>query len=254
MDKVNQIIPSSTERSYSCELCKDVEMIPEKDEEGNVRYRPCPCVFAKQARKRMEESGLKESIDTYTFDSFETKTTMQKTMKDTARRYLDTLIKEWKSPRRPWLYVGGNPGSGKTHICTAVCGELLKANVRVVYMQWLDEARKLKFCVNDDNFDELVEDYINVPVLYIDDFLKQKYTNNPVFTEADIKIAFTILNGRYIRNNPTIISSEWSLVNQLMAADEGVFSRVYERCKGYTVNISRNQQNNYRMTGGSADG
>ena len=58
-------------------------------------------------------------------------------------------------------------------------------------------------------------------------------------TEADIKIAFTILNARYIRNKPTIISSEWDLVDQLLEADEGVFSRVYERCKNHMVIIMR---------------
>lgn len=147
----------------------------------------------------------------------------------------------------PWLYVGGNPGSGKTHICTAVCGELLKHNIGVKYMQWLDEARKLKAGVNDEDFEDSVSGYTAVSVLYIDDLLKQKYSPDPTFTEADIKIAFTILNARYIMNKPTIISSEWSLLDHLLPADEGVFSRVYERCKGYTVTVDRNPQNNYRL-------
>jgi DNA replication protein DnaC len=86
-------------------------------------------------------------------------------------------------------------------------------------------------------------------VLYIDDMLKQKYTERPTFTEADIKVAFMILNGRYLMNKPTIISSEWDLIDQLMEADEGVFSRVYERCKKHIVSIDRNPENNYRLAG-----
>lgn len=63
-----------------------------------------------------------------------------------------------------------------------------------------------------------------------------------------IKIAFTIINARYLMNKPTIISSEWDLVNQLLPADEGVFSRVYERCKGNRLTIERKMENNYRLT------
>ena len=114
-------------------------------------------------------------------------------------------------------------------------------------MQWVEDARKLKAGVNDDDFEDQVQEYISVSLLYIDDLLKQKYTPDPTFTEADIKIAFTILNNRYLLNKPTIISSEWDLIEQLLPADEGVFSRVYERCKGYTVSIGRDPANNYRL-------
>ena len=208
----------------------------------------CPCQLAKEAKARMENSGLKDALELQTFDSFITKSEMQKAIKSLAERYLTDLFNESDNPRRPWLYIGGSPGSGKTHICTAVCGELLKRNVSVRYMQWLDVARRLKAFVNDESFDDEVEKYINVSVLYIDDLLKQKYVQNPVFTEADIKIAFTILNGRYLQNKPTIITSEWDLMDQLMPADEGVFSRVYERSKKHVIMISRRPENNYRRT------
>lgn len=114
-------------------------------------------------------------------------------------------------------------------------------------MQWIDESRRLKANINDNNFEDQVQEYINVSLLYIDDLLKQKYTPNPTFSESDIKIAFTILNARYLRNKPTIISSEWDLINQLLPVDEGVFSRVYERCKEYTVYVERDPGNNYRL-------
>ena len=119
-------------------------------------------------------------------------------------------------------------------------------------MKQTAEKYLLKAYVNEPDFEDEVEDYINVPVLYIDDLLKQKYVDNPAFTEADIKIAFTILNARYLLNRPTIISTEWDLLDQLLPADEGVFSRVYERCKGFTLNIDRSPENNYRLRRGTA--
>lgn len=195
----------------------------------------------------MRQSGLSEALDTQTFETFVTRTETQKKIKEAGLKYLDNLFAVKNNPRRPWFYVGGNPGSGKTHICTAICGEILKRNIGVRYMQWLDVSRRLKANVNDEDFEDEVADYINVSVLYIDDLLKQKYSPNPVFSEADIKIAFTILNARYIQNKPTIISSEWDLINQLLPADEGVFSRVYERSKGHWLTIERTPENNFRL-------
>lgn len=248
MERFGQHIPSLTSNpvKYKCELCKDSGWI-ETDQETRTVAK-CSCRLAREAEDRMRHSGLSEALDTQTFETFVTRTETQKKIKEAGLRYLDNLFAVKNNPRRPWFYVGGNPGSGKTHICTAICGEILKRNIGVRYMQWLDVSRRLKANVNDEDFEDEVAEYINVSVLYIDDLLKQKYTENPTFTEADIKIAFTILNARYLMNKPTIISSEWDLVNQLLPADEGVFSRVYERCKGNRLTIERKMENNYRLT------
>lgn len=242
---------SSDSEQYSCPVCKDTRMISWKDEEGRLTTRFCECWPAYHAKKLLRESGLAEAVERQNFDTFATDFAFQREMKALGMRYVAELIERSgkHEPRNPWMYIGGNPGSGKTHICTAVCGELLKNNIDVKYMQWATEARDLKFAVNAEDFDDLVSGFTRPSVLYIDDLLKQKYADSPRFTDADIKIAFTILNARYLMNKPTIISSEWDLVNQLMDADEGVFSRVYERCKGFTIMIGRGKDFNYRMKG-----
>lgn len=248
VEKIMQAhMPSSRAEppQYKCNLCHDngwIEVDP-----ITRAVRKCECRKAREAEERMAHSGLAQALQTQTFETFVQKTPLQQRLYKVGQDYL-AAVQVKDNPRRPWLYIGGNPGSGKTHICTAICGELLKANVGCLYMQWLDETRRLKALVNDEDFEDYVADYVNIPVLYIDDLMKQKYTPHPTFTEADIKIAFTILNARYLQNKPTIISSEWDLIDQLLAADEGVFSRVYERCKGYTLTIERNPANNYRLT------
>ncbi len=250
-----QTIPSykTTSKKFKCERCQDRELIEFTDENGNNWWRPCSCVAARKAERMLAKSGLADVIEQQTFNSFEVNTEAQARIKQTAERYLAALSDPQirYNPRRPWLYIGGNPGSGKTHICTAICGEILKQNIGVKYMQWLEESRRLKASVNDDDFEDQVQDYVKASLLYIDDLFKQKYVPDPRFSEADIKIAFTILNARYLMNKPTIISSEWNLIEQLLPADEGVFSRVYERCKDYTVIISRDPANNYRLIKGN---
>jgi DNA replication protein DnaC len=209
--------------------------------------RECGCVKARKAEALLKKSGLAEALEQQTFETFESSTEMQKQIKDTARRYLETLFSmPADAPRKPWLYIGGNPGSGKTHICTAVCGKLLKANVEVVYMQWLTETRRLKAFVNEPDFEGMMDRFVDCDVLYIDDLFKQTYRGAPILTDADVRMAFTVFNERYLQNKPTIISSEWSL-KSLLEADEGVFSRVYERCKAFYVDIPRDMQYNYRL-------
>ena len=230
MALLNKTIPSSVMDPipYKCEICKDSGWIHSKDENGYQYSKPCKCRLVKEAEERLANSGLAGSIKKQTFDSFIVDNEMRSKIKKTAKEYLSVLSDPLDSLF--CLY---------TDFCTAICGEILKQNIGVRYMQWLDESRRLKAKVNDENFEDQVSEYIDVSLLYIDDLLKQKYSPNPAFTESDIKIAFTILNARYLRNKPTIISSEWDLINQLLPADEGVFSRVYERCKGYTVYINR---------------
>ena len=250
--KIEETSHSSEARSntYECELCHDQAWITEKDENGILSARRCSCWPAREAKRLLQQSGLADVIDEKTFDSFADKTPVQKLIKETATQYVHDLlaVKDDPSKKKPWMYIGGNPGSGKTHICTAVCGELLKKGMGVKYMQWVTESKKLKLFGNDDPEEQAAE-FINPQVLYIDDLLKQKYTDNPVFSEADIRVAFTILNARYLLNRPTIISSEWDLLGHLLEADEGVFSRVYERSKEYTVIVERRRTNDYRLMG-----
>ena len=242
-----QITPSSSLPQYKCEACMDSGWVEITDDLGVKRMKKCACRLAREAEERMAASGLADAVRRQTLENFTVSTRAQETLYTTAVEYLNRLLNATRGDRHPWMFIGGNPGSGKTHICTAICGELLNHNIAVKYMQWVDEARTMKASVNDDDFDELISGYTNVSVLYIDDLLKQQYRPNPVFTEADIKVAFSILNARYLMNKPTIISSEWDLFDHLLPADEGVFSRVYERCKGFTVSIERKPENNYRM-------
>lgn len=235
---------SYREPTYKCSKCRDTGMI--EIDAATRTFAPCPCQAVRAAERRIERSGLANAIKTQTLKTFQTKTQTQTQMLSLAKSYIKDLFAAGNR-FRPWLYIGGNPGSGKTHLCTAIAGEILNKGIGVRYMQWVDEARRLKANVNDDDFENMVGEYITAPVLYIDDLLKQRWTQNPTFTEADIKIAFTVLNARYLRDKPTIISSEWDLVDQLMPADEGTFSRVYERTRGHRLTIPRDPRNNFRL-------
>lgn len=205
--------------------------------------KACSCSAVDNAKRRIVQSGLSELLVSYTFDSFRTHEPYQKEIVRMAAAYVAAVTSPSQA-NKPWFYIGGQPGCGKTHICTAVCGKLLDSGFDVVYMVWTTEARRLKSLVNDPSFDSAILPYIGATILYIDDLFKQGPGVKP--SDADIRIAFEILNARTNQNKATIISSE-RMINELIELDEGTISRVIQRAKGYTLSIARDQKKNFRL-------
>lgn len=231
---------------YDCDICKDSGWLHFTDDKGYRSGKECVCRLALKAQKRIERSGLMGIIDQWTFDNFLEKTVTQKAMKTLALKYRDALLADEK----PWLFMGGQVGSGKSHLCTAVCGELLQAGKAVYYMQWVTDSRALKANANDlDAYQAAVTPFLNAEVLYIDDLFKMAKRESVRPTDADIRAVFEIINFRYIQDKPTIITSEWFLTTDLLESDGGTFSRVYQKSKGYTAEISTGTDKNYRLTG-----
>lgn len=236
----------TSQTSYNCPVCEDSGYLFHDD--GEYRYsEKCQCRIAKESIERIRASGLGHILDTWTMDAFTTQEAWQARMKETALKYIEAV----KKGEKPWLYIGGAVGSGKSHLCTAVCGELLKTQ-RVRYFQWLVDARKLKgFAAEPEEYEEVLYRYSKAEILYIDDLFKSKRNDGakPNPSDADIKLAFELINGRYVENKIVIISSEWLLTSDLIDIDEGTFSRVYEKTRGYRVEVKREAGRNYRMGG-----
>lgn len=241
------------DRYSECEICDGTGWIwHDTYNDAGIRTHSwsekCVCRKHKENLRRMEISGLGHVIAELTFDTFIAQEEWQKTMKRTAEKYL-VQLEHGEENRKPWFYLGGAVGCGKTHIATAVCGDLLKRGLTVKYMQWLPESRRIKSDINEASLDETLEKYYRADVLYIDDLFKQQRNRGtrPQPTDADVKIAFMIINNRYNSRKPTIITSEWFLSDDLMEIDEGTFSRIYERTKGgFLLEINPGEGKNYR--------
>jgi len=205
---------------------------------------PCKCIEIRKSIWRMKRSGLEKSIRENKFERFDVSENWQQMMVDLARRYLNDGVKDGR-----WLYFGGQPGSGKTHICTAVAGKLLYEKP-VIYAVWPQISKKLKAIVNEaDEYEQEVSKLQQIDVLYFDDFFKpvtdSKGVRQPP-TPADMKLAFDILNYRYINKLPTILSSEWFLA-ELADMDEATASRIAERCGDFAMMIGRDRSRNHRF-------
>ena len=87
-------------------------------------------------------------------------------------------------------------------------------------------ATELKTVRNDGEYGAILAKYRDTDVLYIDDLFKTQHGKSP--TEADIGIAFDILDGRY-RNQKgiTILSTEKSLA-EIRKLDYAIAGRIAE--------------------------
>lgn len=231
----------------NCDICKNKGVVYYYTDEGNIACRECSCMESRRKKARsvrlINASGLKDTIGTKTFDNFIAKEQHQRDMIELAKRFLS-------SDMTHWLYYGGQVGAGKTHICTAVVGELLlNRGKEVRYLQWREDAPRLKAKINDDNYQELVGQYKTTEVLYIDDLFKTDTDRGSKITAGDINLAFEILNWRYQNKGLITIISSQLTVKDIVLVDEAIGSRIYERSQSYMMTISKDVRKNYRLNG-----
>ena len=226
-------------KGYDCEKCKNKGFVGYLDENGKFAAKICECDKVRNSLTKIRKSGLEELLKEYTFDKYDATENWQKEIKKRALAFIEDNYKKW-------FYIGGQVGSGKTFICTAIADEFLKRNKQVVYMKWKEEIVPLK--ANKTNYDEYgkrMDELSNAEVLYIDDLFKTEKGKQP--SPADVDVAFELLNYRY--NKPdliTIISSE-IMIKDLLSIDEAVGSRIYQRAKEYQVNIAPDIKKNLRL-------
>lgn len=240
---------------YDCPLCLNRGEIMSIRDTGTMIYEvatPCACMNIRRSIWRLKASGLEASIRRCTFKTFEANEPWQQKMVEAAKRYLAEGVKDGR-----WLYMGGQPGCGKTHICTAVARELLY-KMPLLYVVWPDVSKKLGALRFDaDEYADEISKIQRVEALYIDDFFKpvidgyrRGVAQKLPPTAADMKLAFEILNYRYINRLPTILSSEWHLA-ELGDMDEATASRIAERCGEFAMAIGRDRKRNRRFSGGA---
>lgn len=236
---------------YNCDICKNKGMVAEVVGDGEscrAAYIHCKCMAIRSFIKKANKSGLKDVLKKYTFDKYEAKEQWQQTLKEVAIRFC-------KDDDNDWFFIGGQSGSGKSHLCTAICTYYLKRGKRVKYMVWRDDVPLIKAVVNDaEQYRAMITELKKVDVLYIDDLFKMgkdQQGNVPRPTVADINLAFEILNYRYNNKNlVTIISSERQ-IGEILDIDTATGGRINEMTNkgGYNLNIKNDPQKNYRLKG-----
>lgn len=228
-----------TLEGYDCAECRNKGYIM-RVKDFNTVLRVCGCKPAREAYYNIQRSGLADMLETKTFDTFEAVETWERDIKQAAMEFAE-------NPAGKWFFIGGQPGSGKTHICTAIAGELLKKRMSVRYMRWVNELSKFNNPGLDyDTRERMRWTWMDAPVLYIDDFLKHSKGNKP--TDAEIRFALDLIDYRYCdRELITIISGEL-YIEELIDIDEALGSRIKARSP-YRKAVPRDVKKNRRLRG-----
>ena len=226
-----------------CRKCRNKGVIYFLEDGYEVAVK-CDCMKARESRRRLKASGLEKLMERYRLDNFHCFKPWQEAMRRKAEAFLSADGDEW-------FFAGGQPGIGKTHLCTAIAGEFLKRGKQVLYMLWKDESVRLKSSVNEPEYQESVRLLKICEVLYIDDLFKTQFDEasgkpKPP-TAGDVNLAFEILNYRYNNRLKTIISSEHT-IDGLLQIDEATGSRIYEMSKKFCLSFSKDPSKNQRIS------
>lgn len=223
-----------------CPQCKNRGYFQILDNEDNPVMRECQCMAVRKYVKMMKNSGLGDLYEKCTFDAYEVNTDWQKTCKVLAIRYAQT-------DGNGWLLFSGQSGTGKTHLCTAICSELAKRGRGIRYIQWkrlFDKLVQTKYKLNEQ--EALISEAINADVLYLDDFLKMPKNAPP--TGEMLSFALEIIDARYKADKKTILSTEF-MQEEIIRFDEALGGRINEKSKSGKIQVRREAGRNYRMGG-----
>ncbi len=140
---IEKLINSSAEKlqEYRCNKCKDKLFILYKNEQWQTLSKQCECYNQVINEKRLERTQLANKKYEYTFENYKANEEWQKDILNKSKAYV-------KCPNG-WFYIGGQVGSGKTHICTAVVRNIAYLNNMsfeyILFNQKMTELKQMKF-------------------------------------------------------------------------------------------------------------
>ncbi len=231
---------SGTAKEVECKLCDDMGYILTRDNAGREYAEECTCQEKARLEQILRNSGIAEAFKRRNFNNFKTLDSKATEMKEKALQY----VKEFDDTKS--FFVAGIVGSGKSHITIAIANEFMNKGIAVRYAQYGDMVRELLSCRQDNtNYHTVANKYKNARVLLIDDLFKGAVTEwNGIkrLNSRDIEMLFDIINYRYMKQKPIIVSSEF-LPQELLEFDEGIVSRIIEMSEGFVITITDKTMN-----------
>lgn len=223
--------------TYNCPKCRNRGIFYKLVGE-NVYQVECECLEIRKSIERLDRSGITEKMKENTFDTYIVTEKWQEVLKTRCMEFVDNF-KLGDS-----IFLSGQSGSGKTHLCTAICSNLVR-KYPLKYALWGDIVTKLQASIfKDDVYTQVSNELKTVDILYIDDLFK---CISDKTAQSELKIAFKILNDRELGHKTTIFSSELT-INEISTLDEAVAGRIVKMVtKKNLLQIAKNKDRNYRL-------
>ena len=188
----------------------------------------CECTQAELQTKRhqilLERSRLK-NLRHYTFDNWESKYVRGKPPEQTPDWAYHTALlyrERLEIEGRPWLFLYGTVGTGKTRIAAAIGNYRIDRGEPAVFMvvpELLDYLRAAYSPKSEIGYDELFESLKNTPLLILDELGME--TATPWAREK----LYQLINHRYNSRLPTVLTMNM----EAEPIDDRVWSRINDR-------------------------
>lgn len=194
-----------------------------------------------RVKRVIGDSGMGERFLRRTFETFTTNTTEQERAKRAAMQYAGDFDKHLPKrgqplPERNGFFISGTKGTGKTHLAAAIANYLLNRGTAAICMTERELFGRIRRTYSQRGGDEgeVLETYKHVPLLIIDDLGKERATDWTIST------LYAIIDGRYDRAMPLIITTNYdpaNLTGRLTPqGDDGttaecIVDRINEICK-----------------------
>ena len=136
---------------------------------------------------------------------------------------------------RPFLYIGGPKGTGKTHLACGVVAAAVTAGYRARFREWGSITTEIVASYGDHTTDDLIDFYKTIPVLAIDDVGAQKISS------AGVDKFYMVLNHRMNQRLATVLTSMYTQGEQLgsllsqTAHDDKLVEAILDRIRGFAV-------------------
>ncbi len=205
-----------TEPDFSCKKCSDYGY--------NDKGAMCSCLRERLVKAAIASSGMGKLLEKQSFDNFDigrysgkAAETMKRTLK-LSKEYVNNFKKEKGN-----LLLIGSTGTGKTHISSAIAGEIIKKGYDVIYdsvQNILSDFEDEKFRNSYSQRDNTTAKYIECDLLIIDD-LGTEFSNN--FT---VSCLYNLLNTRQNKGLATIISTNLSSSELASKYEDRIYSRI----------------------------
>lgn len=211
-----------------------------KREEENARR-------LQKIERLLGNSGVGKRFKNRTFENFNIDNENKESFR-VAKLYAENFHKFQETGEG--LYFSGNNGTGKTHLAVAIALELINRGTPVICMtsiKLLQEIRRTYDKNRNVSEYEILQTYKEVDLLVIDDLGQEN------ITEWSLTMLYDIINDRYERCLPTVVTTNlsdrelikaWSRASDWTA--RAIVSRLHEMTMGVTMNgRDRRKDNKY---------
>ena len=211
--------------NYSCKKCNDT---------GVVNNKYCSCLDIEINKILTQDLGL-NIYKSHTFDSCDQKF-LENNNLTKEYKTLNTWVNKFPTSKYKNFVFVGPAGGGKTYLTECIANALINKQVVTNFVTAFNlNNLMLKYHTTfDETKDNILDGYINCPVLIIDDL-----GTEPILKNVTKEYLYLILNERIINDRSTIITTNLSPDGIIDRYGERIFSRMFNKQNCLKINFEK---------------